>query len=93
MGTNQCAQGFYTPQRNCPDANTTPSAAMPATRTTTETPPTGLTEETERLVSDKSIASFQNVYKRPIDEDTIKEADALAKAQADNPVDLIGTQF
>ena len=28
-----------------------------------------------------------------IDEDNIKEVDALAKAQADKPVDLTGTKF
>jgi hypothetical protein len=70
-----------------------PLAATPATGTTAEAPTTGLTEKTERLASDKSIASFWNVYNRPIDEDDIKEAAALAKAQADKPVDLTGTQF
>jgi hypothetical protein len=59
----------------------------PPTRTT------DLTEKTERLASDKSIASFRHVYNRPIDEDDIKEADALAKAQADKPFDLTRTQF
>jgi hypothetical protein len=77
------------------DATTTPLAAMPATGITAEAPSTiDLTEKTERLASDKSIASFQNVYNRPIDEDDVKEADALAKAQAGKTVaDLTGTQF
>jgi hypothetical protein len=71
-----------------------PPAATPATGTTAETPTTGFTEKTERLASDKSIASFRHVFNRPIGEDdTIKEADALAKAQADKPVDLTGNQF
>jgi hypothetical protein len=67
-------------------------AATPATGTTAEAPTTGFTEKTERLASDKSIASFRQVYNRPIDEDDIEEAAALAKAQADKPVDLTGTQ-
>jgi hypothetical protein len=75
------------------DATTTPLPAMPATGTTPEAPTTDLTEKTERLASDKSIVSFRNVYNRPIDENDIKEADALAKAQADKPVDLTGTRF
>jgi hypothetical protein len=70
-----------------------PPAATPATGTTAEAPTTGFTEKTERLASDKSIASFWHVYNRSIDEDDIKEADALAKAQADKPVNLTGTQF
>jgi hypothetical protein len=70
-----------------------PSAATPAPGTTAEAPTTGFTEKTERLASDKSIASLRHVYNRPIDEDDIKEAAALAKAQADKPVDLTGTQF
>jgi hypothetical protein len=58
-----------------------PSAAMPATRTTAEAPTTVFTKKTEPLASDKSIASFRNIYNQPIDEDDIKEADALiAKA-------------
>jgi hypothetical protein len=35
-----------------------PPAATPATGTTAEVPTTGFTEKTERLASDKSIASF-----------------------------------
>jgi hypothetical protein len=68
-------------------------AATSATGTTAEAPTTGFTEKTERLASDKSIASFRHVYNRPIDEDDIEVAAALAKAQADKPVDLTGTQF
>jgi hypothetical protein len=69
------------------------SAATPATGTTAEAPTTGFTEKTERLASDKSIASFWHIYNRPIDEDDIEETAALAKAQADKPIDLTGTQF
>jgi hypothetical protein len=50
-------------------------AATPATGTTAEAPTTGFTTKTERLASDKSIASFRHVYNRPIDEYDIKEAD------------------
>jgi hypothetical protein len=75
------------------DAPTTSLAAMPATGITGDAPTTGFTAKMEGLPSDKSIASFQNVYNRPIIEDDIKEADALAKAQADKPVDLTRTQF
>ena len=64
-----------------------------ATGTTTELPPTDPTGETECLASDKSISSFWNGYNQPINEEDIKEADALAKAQADNPVDLTKIQF
>jgi hypothetical protein len=49
------------------DATTTPLAAMPATGINAEAPTIDLTEKTERLASDKSIASFQNIYNRPID--------------------------
>jgi hypothetical protein len=90
VGPTQREQGFYTPQQIALDA---PPAATPATGTTAEAPTTSFTEKPEHLASDKSIASFQHVYNRPIDEDDIKEADALAKAQADKPVDLSGTQF
>jgi hypothetical protein len=47
------------PDKAALNATTTPLAAMPATITTADIPPTGLTdEETECLASDKSIASF-----------------------------------
>jgi hypothetical protein len=64
-----------------------PPAATAATKATAEAPTTGFTEKPERLTSDKSIASFRHVYNRPINEDDIEETDALAKAQADKPVE------
>jgi hypothetical protein len=46
-----------------------------------------------RLGSDKSIASFGNVYQRPKDADDTREEAILAKAAAETPIDLTGTQF
>jgi hypothetical protein len=46
-----------------------------------------------RLASDKSIASFGNVYQRPTDADDIIEAEHQAREAAANAVDPSGTQF
>jgi hypothetical protein len=46
-----------------------------------------------RLASDKSIASFGNVYQRPRDADDVLEAKIQAKEAAANAVDPSRTQF
>jgi hypothetical protein len=49
--------------------------------------------EHHRLASDKSVASFGNVYNRTRDADDEKEAEAQAMAAAAQATDLTGTQF
>jgi hypothetical protein len=48
---------------------------------------------TNRLGSDKSIASFGNVYQRQKDTDDTKEEELLAKEAAEKIIDITGTQF
>jgi hypothetical protein len=60
--------------------------------TTTATPP-DTTSDTVGLASDKSIASFGNVYQRPRDADDALADDAQAKADSLKVPDLSGAQF
>jgi hypothetical protein len=46
-----------------------------------------------RLRSDKSIASFGNVYRRQKDKDDSKEEAAIAKEAAEKMAEITGTQF
>lgn len=46
-----------------------------------------------RLGSDKSIASFGDVYQRPKDADDLQEAERLAKEAAEQIIDITGTHF
>jgi hypothetical protein len=48
---------------------------------------------TSRLGSDKSIASFGNVYNRQKDTDDTREEAILAKEAAERVIDITGTQF
>lgn len=56
-------------------------------------PPHDPPELVDRLASDKSIASFGNVYQRDLDEEDEEAAAAKAKEATDNPPKLTGTQF
>jgi hypothetical protein len=71
-----------------PDAN-----ALNTTITTPVVTSDQPTPEQSRLASDKSVASFGNVYARTRDEDDTREDAAIAKEAADNAVDPTGTQF
>ena len=51
------------------------------------------TRHKTRLASDKSIASFGNVYQRPKDADDVIEEAAVAKAAAEMEIDHTGTEF
>jgi hypothetical protein len=77
-----------------PDATTldqtTKTNATNQTPKTTTNPPA---PEQSRLASDKSIASFGNVYQRPHDEEDNLAAEAQAKEDAANYVAPSGTQF
>jgi hypothetical protein len=71
-----------------PTTTTEPPTITKPTPTTTEP-----NQEHQRLASDKSIASFGNVYQRTRDEDDDKEDAAQAQEAAAMEVDQTGTQF
>ena len=76
-----------------PTASARPDANAMDTSTNETSPSSAPPPATARLASDKSIASFGNVYQRPLDADDAQAAEEQAKEDALKVPGITGTHF